>query len=162
MMDDIIKCCCFTGHRPDKLEQSEIEIKELLGKAISDAIDNGCTTFITGMAMGVDIWAAEIVLEKKRDNSGLHLICALPHPNFEKRRNEAEIIKFKKIIESADETVDVNNHYYTGCYQVRNEWMVDRSALVIAVYNGSKSGTKNTIDYANRKKVKILNVLEWM
>lgn len=130
-MGDIIKCCCFTGHRPNKLEQSENEIKELLGKAIIDAIDNGCTTFITGMAMGVDIWAAEIVLEKKRENPGLNLICALPHPKFEKRRSESEIMRFKKIIEAATEIVDVNNHYYTGCYQVRNEWMVDRSSLVI-------------------------------
>ena len=29
--------------------------------------------------------------------------------------------------------------------QVRNEWMVDRSNLVIAVFNGQKSGTKNDI-----------------
>ncbi len=54
----------------------------------------------------------------------------------------------------------VNNHYFTGCYQVRNEWMVDRSALVIAVFNGQKNGSKNTIDYAVRKGKRILNCLE--
>ena len=44
--------------------------------------------------------------------------------------------------------------------QVRNEWMVDRSNLVIAVFNGQKSGTKNTVDYAKRKGIKIVNVLD--
>ena len=38
--------------------------------------------------------------------------------------------------------------------------MVDHSNLVIAVWNGTPSGTKNTIDYAERKGVKVVNVLE--
>lgn len=37
--------------------------------------------------------------------------------------------------------------------------MVDHSNLVIAVWNGKKSGTKNTIDYANRHGIKVINVL---
>ena len=152
--------CCFTGHRPDKLYESENDIKLLLTKAIDDAICDGCTTFISGMAMGVDIWAAEIVIERMTVNSEVSLICALPHPDFEKRRSETEIARFNNIIASANDVVEVNNHYYTGCYQVRNKWMVDRSSLVIAVFNGKKSGTKNTIDYANKKSVKVVNVLE--
>lgn len=57
--------CCFTGHRPNKLNYSESEIKPLLEKAIDNAIADGYVTFITGMAKGTDIWAAEIVLQKK-------------------------------------------------------------------------------------------------
>ena len=41
-----------------------------------------------------------------------------------------------------------------------NVWMVDRSNLIIAVFNGQKSGTKNTLDYAKRKGVKVVNVLK--
>ncbi|MDY5774050.1 MAG: hypothetical protein SPK32_11530, partial [Bacteroidaceae bacterium] len=40
--------------------------------------------------------------------------------------------------------------YSRGCFQIRNEWMVDRSARVIAVYNGEAGGTRNTIAYANK------------
>lgn len=46
--------CCFTGHRPNKLNYSESEIKPLLEKAIDNAIADGYVTFITGMAEGVD------------------------------------------------------------------------------------------------------------
>ena len=152
--------CCFTGHRPDKMELGEKEIKPLLEKVIDDAIAEGYVTFITGMAMGTDIWAAEIVLERKKRNKDLHLICALPHPNFESRRSMTEKMKFNKIVKKADLVKEINNHYFTGCYQVRNEWMVDRSNLVIAVFNGQKSGTKNTVNYAKRKGVKIMNVLD--
>ena len=65
----------------------------------------------------------------------------------------------QQIIKKADFVKEINDHYFTGCYQVRNEWMVDRSNLVIAVFNGQKSGTKNTVDYAKRKGVKVVNVL---
>lgn len=152
--------CCFTGHRPGKMDMSEKEVKPLLEKAIDDAIANGYVTFIIGMAMGTDIWAGEIVLDRKKHNKYIHLICALPHPGFENRRSLTEKMRFNKIIKNADLVREINDHYFTGCYQVRNEWMVDRSNLVIAVFNDQKSGTKNTVDYAKRKGVIVHNVLE--
>ena len=106
--------CCFTGHRPDKMELGEKEIKPMLEKAIDDAIADGYVTFITGMAMGTDIWAAEIVLERKKRNKDLHLICALPHPNFESRRSMTERMRFNKIIRKADIVKEINAHYSAG------------------------------------------------
>lgn len=151
---------CFTGHRPDKMDLTEAEAKPLLAAAIDKAIEQGFKTFISGMAMGVDIWAAELVLERRKKNKELHLIAALPHPNFESSRAADEIKRFNKIIAAADLVQQISDHYFKACYQVRNEWMVDRSALVIALFNGQKSGTKNTIDYAKRKDVKVINILD--
>lgn len=152
--------CCFTGHRPDKMTLGEKEIKPLLEKAIDKAIDEGFVTFVTGMAMGTDVWAAEVVLEKKKQNNEIHLVCALPHPGFEKRRSETEKNRFIEITEKADCIKLVNDHYFTGCYQVRNEWMVDRSARVIAVYDGQSGGTRNTIRYCEKVNVEVVNVLD--
>ena len=79
-----MKRCCFTGHRPSKLKQDEQTIKRSLAAAIDQAIARGFTTFITGMAQGTDIWAAEIVLDRRSANPDLKLISAIPHPDFEK------------------------------------------------------------------------------
>jgi len=65
-----------------------------------------------------------------------------------------------QIIKKADLVKEINQNYFIGCYQVRNEWMVDHSSLVIAVFTGEKGGTKNTICYAKRKGVLVKNVLE--
>ena len=73
---------CFTGHRPEKLHSDEAAVCIVLSNAIDAAIADGFATFITGMARGVDIWAAEIVLARKADNPEIRLICALPHPDF--------------------------------------------------------------------------------
>ncbi len=52
--------CCFTGHRPSKMNMTANEIKPLLEKAIDDAIAEGYVTFITGMAEGTDIWQRKL------------------------------------------------------------------------------------------------------
>lgn len=55
MSDELrLRRCCFTGHRPGKLDIDEEEVKKLLEKAVDDAISQGYVTFITGMAMGTD------------------------------------------------------------------------------------------------------------
>ena len=54
--------CCFTGHRPEKLDKPEADVIEGLKKEIHTATADGFRTFISGMARGVDLWAAEIVL----------------------------------------------------------------------------------------------------
>ena len=71
-----------------------------------------------------------------------------------------EKMRFSKIIKNADLVKEINDRYFTGCYQVRNEWMVDRTNLVIAVFNGQKSGTKNTVEYAKKQGLIINNVLK--
>ena len=45
--------CCFSGHRPEKLARSETEVQEWLTEQITNAVEDGYLTFITGMAMGV-------------------------------------------------------------------------------------------------------------
>ena len=73
----------FTGHRPEKLHCGEATVCAILEGSIDAAISDGFMTFISGMARGVDIWAAEIVLARKATNPEIRLICALPHPDFE-------------------------------------------------------------------------------
>ena len=151
---------CFTGHRPEKLDINEKEVKNRLKKAIQEAVNNGYTTFISGMARGVDMWAAELVLEERKSNGDIKLICASPYEGFEKSWSFAEKHRYNSIMKKADYIKYVCEHYSRQCSQIRNVWMVDHSALVIAAYNGESGGTRNTIRYASSKKIKIYNILE--
>ena len=152
--------CCFTGHRPEKLSLPESEVKAELEKEIRLAIADGINVFIVGMAPGVDIWAAEVILElREKEELPLKLIAASPHPGFENRWSLDWQKRYAVIMSKADFIKEVCAHYSRGCYQIRNEWMVDHSARVIAVWNGSPSGTKNTVMYAKRKGVPVINIL---
>ncbi len=150
--------CCFTGHRPEKMSMTEGQAVKELETAIRQAIEDGFKVFISGMAPGVDIWAAEIVLRlRDKENLPIKLIAANPHPNFIDRWPEWSK-RYNAVIKAADLTRDICDGYKRGVYQIRNEWMVNHSARVIAIWNGKPSGTKNTVEYANRKNVPVVNV----
>ena len=150
---------CFTGHRPHKLNQPESVVTAALEIKIREAIDDVFVTFISGMAWGVDIWAAEIILRLKAEGHPLHLIAAIPYEGFEKSWDNDWKRRYHAVLAAADLVKYICDHYHRGCFQIRNEWMVDRSARLIAVYTGEKGGTKNAIDYAAHKGVQTVFVL---
>ena len=150
--------CCFTGHRPEKLNSSESAVKAALREQINQAVHDGFTVFITGMARGADLWAAEIVLNLRKSKKEIKLICAIPHDGFEVRWSPSWQQRYRYVLSVADLIRVISKGYHTGVYQVRNEWMINHSARVIAVFNGRPSGTKNTIDYAYRQGVPVVMI----
>ena len=150
--------CCFTGHRPEKLHRSEKAICVDLEQEICKAITDGFTVFITGMARGVDLAAGEIVLQLRKEGFPVRLICASPYPGFERSWSSEWQHRYNAVIKDADLVCYICPRYNRGCFQKRNEWMVDHSARVLAVFNGQPSGTKNTIDYAHRQGVPVIQI----
>lgn len=148
--------CCFTGHRPEKLERSEAEITALLESAIRAAVDDGFVTFLSGMARGVDIWAAEIVLRLRDEGEPVRLICASPFAGFEANWPRDWQERYHSILKSADLVKFICPSYSRSCFRQRNEWMVEHAARVIAVFNGARGGTKSTIDYAAARGVPVV------
>ena len=147
---------CFTGHRPEKLTKDERFIVNDLEKEIRKAISDGLNVFITGMARGVDIWAAQIVLKLRDEGCNVRLICACPYEGFERSWSQEWQKAYREILTVADFVKYVCNGYGPACFQIRNEWMVNHSARVIAVYNGENGGTKNTMDYAMKVGVPVV------
>ena len=152
--------CCFTGHRPEKINLSPKVIISALEEYIRRAYAYGFYVFISGMAPGVDTWAAEIILQlRDKEHMPIKLIAASPFDGFEKRWSKDWQERYNKIMKEADLVRYISPNYFPSCFQVRNEWMVDHSARVIAVFNGQKSGTKNTIDYARKHQIQVINVI---
>ena len=146
---------CFTGHRPEKLNRSEKSVKIDLETQIRQAVADGLNVFITGMARGVDIWAAQIVLKIRNEGTEIKLMCACPYEGFERSWSQAWQEQYKQVLASADYVKYVSGSYSRACFQIRNEWMVNHASLVIAVFANTPSGTMNTIEYAIRKRVPV-------
>ena len=154
--------CCFSGHRPEKLKESPEEVKTWLRQQITSAIAAGYTTFISGCAMGVDIWAGQIVLDIMADqiiekgSTNLHLIAATPWPGFASRWSAEWQEQYNDLLKRADLVIPISNHYHDGVFQQRNEWMVDHSSRMIAFFNGAPGSTKNTIEYAEKQGIEVI------
>ncbi|MCQ2287252.1 MAG: hypothetical protein MJZ76_10350, partial [Bacteroidales bacterium] len=77
--------------------------------------------------------------------------------SMDKRTHERNGIRHVNIMDFIKENKQFSTDSYSkSCFQVRNKWMVDRSNLVIAVYNGESGGTRNTIKYAEKHGIKIV------
>lgn len=152
---------CFTGHRPSKLAMDfnensffVLKIKQQLHNKIINCIENGFKNFISGGAMGVDIWVSEIILSLKEFYQDIKLIHIVPHSEQSRNWPTEWKQRYQRVVENGDELIVTTQKYYRFCELDRNRQMVDLATLLIAVYNGGNGGTKRTIDYARINGVK--------
>lgn len=168
-MENEFKSCCFTGYRPQKfnfeLDDSEPQYTTLINR-LSDAIfslpNENCFTFYCGMAMGFDIIAGEIVvmLRKLYKNAKIELVACVPYKNQSETFDAAWKKRYDTLLKSADRIVYISKEYNKGCFSKRNCYMVDNSDFVITWYDGKKGGTLQTLNYAQRKGKKIINIAQ--
>lgn len=160
------KVCCFTGHRPQKLPFGFNEADErckLLKDRLKEAIEmlikeHNVTRFISGMALGVDIYSAEIVLSLKEKYPQIALECAIPCENQFIKWSLSMCDRYCDIVCKSDKQTLIQKNYTYDCMQKRNEYMIDNSNFVIAVWNGKPSGTGNTVRYAESKGKNIIRI----
>lgn len=142
-----------TGHRPNKLGGYSDEV---LTKLKSLAIDNldGVDKIITGMALGWDTALALAALYLD-----IPYIAAVPFYGQERMWPKESQDRYHNLIKQASDVVYVCDQGYAPWkMQIRNEWMVDNCDIVLALWDGSKGGTGNCIEYALKKGKPIKNV----
>lgn len=159
--------CCVTGHRPSGFpfsrEENNIAYMFYINRLydeIQNLIGEGYRNFITGMAEGADIDFARAVLYYRDIELNVTLEAAMPYPiNYPKRTSEY-IDERNDIFSACDKKTIVSEHYYRGCMQKRNCYMVDKADIVLAIWNGKcAGGTWNTIKYARSKGKKIIYIM---
>lgn len=154
----------LTGHRPQRLRlpDDELDIKwarigHWIFNQILDVSDVYC-----GMANGSDILiglntciikeryrAASPELEKNRN---LKLHCILPCKNYNSSNKY-----YNKLRTEADEWVELSDEFYKGCDNVRDQYMVDHCDVLLAIWDGNKSGgVWSTIRKAQKAGKKII------
>lgn len=158
-----MKVCCFTGHRPkglpwgyDETKPECTQFKNELKIIIKNAVVNGYTHFISGMAEGFDTIALEILFELKAINPKIYIEGAIPCIGQELKWNKESQERYQENLKKLDKTTIISNHYSNTCMHERNDYMLNCSDLVIACYSGGAGGTISTISKAKKKNKKII------
>ena len=155
----LIQTCCFTGHRPQSfpLEIQRGRSTMPTAEIPLEASDHpGCQTgwceaLPHRHGLGVDTWAAEIVLSLRKRWS-LTLEAVIPCKGQDARWPSECRERYQSILKQCDKVTLLQDSYTPDCFDKRNRYMIDHSNLVIAVWNGSPSGTGNTVVYAKSKR----------
>lgn len=153
---------CISGHRPEKLPTGTPlrMLQSLLFHEIETAIQDGARTFYTGMARGVDLWAADMILHFRKQYPSVRLICVLPFADRLLSIRGAERFHVNSILQTADQVITLREHYSHGCYRERNAYMIQHSHRLIALVADIRSGTGQTVHMAKRAglELRILSI----
>ena len=157
--------CCFTGHRSTKLpwganESDErcLDLKMRLYDTAEAVYLSGMRHFICGMAYGCDLYFCEAVMLLREEYPDITIEAAIPWEGQADRWDEKLKRRYLRLISECDYETQVQKEYSADCMMGRNRYMVDQASLLIAAYNGSQGGTMNTILYAMRQGVQIVEL----
>lgn len=157
--------CAFTGHRPSKLSYLRNadhpdyrRLSDMLRATCLELYGEGFTRFLSGMALGVDMLAAEVVLKVREEHPEVSLACVLPCRDQANRWREADRLRYQDILRQADEVVCLQESYSRFAMLARDRYLVKHSDCLLAVFNGSPGGTKYTVDCALRAGRRVVRI----
>lgn len=144
-----------TGHRPQKLggfgEAANSTLRRF-ATAWLETLAPQCV--ISGMALGWDQALAQAAVDLD-----IPFVAAVPFEGQESRWPESSQREYQALLGHASDVVVVSSGSFSArSMQVRNEWMTDRCDLLLALYDGSASGTGNCIRYADETGRDVLNL----
>ena len=159
--------CAITGHRPTRFKFKYKEtnngckrLKRRIRDQLVSLYEQGVRVFWVGGALGVDMWAGELLLEMKLqpEYSDLELHIALPCPDHDAMWDARSRKRMAFLIDHCSECVIVGENLTAQDYQRRNRYMVDRADVLLAVYDNDRairSGTGMTVHYAQKKGIPV-------
>jgi len=166
MMPTRYQTCCFTGYRPEKLPWKYDEddpraerLKERIFDVVEALYQEGkMCHFICGMARGCDIYFCEAVLKLREEHPEITLEAAIPFEGQASSWPERDRNRYFHLVSQCDYETIVSREYDKDCMKKRNYYMVDQSAVLVAVFDGLFGGTMQTVNYAKKSGLEVIEV----
>jgi uncharacterized phage-like protein YoqJ len=132
----------FTGHR--YIEDFTTQWYKGMNNLIDLALEQKTTEFLVGMALGADQLFAKLLINRK-----LKWTAVIPCADQTELWKRSQQRQYHQLLEFASKKIVLYPTYSTGVMQARNLWMIKRSSLCLAVWDGrNDGGTKLTVDMA--------------
>lgn len=148
----------FTGHRSVPKEKVG-EVRMRLRAKLILLYQLGFRNFISGMALGFDMIAAEEVIRLKEELSEIRLIVVVPYEGQSERWSPYQKKRHEGIMEKADKVEILSQVYFNGVFLKRNDFMLSQACGLIAYFDGKpKGGTFYTCRKAKLNGMDIINL----
>lgn len=136
MTMDITKSVAFTGHRSERILQVRMLYLYLdIVSQVRRLYSLGYRYFLSGMAEGFDLLAAQAVADLKMKYTDIRLIAVVPFRRQSDRYRPENKSLYDRIMKTADETVILREDYCKGCFHHRNDYLIDNSEIVLAYWD---------------------------
>lgn len=144
----------FTGHRSydgSAARQLALTVRALYAR--------GYRTFLSGMAPGFDLAAAEAVLDLTQACPGIGVVAVIPFAGHIDRMSDPDRRRYRRVLEHAVDVVTLAGRYTRQAYFRRNDFLVDNASYVVSWYDGGIGcGTGYTVRRARRHRLPVENL----
>ncbi|WKB34643.1 DUF1273 domain-containing protein [Terrilactibacillus sp. S3-3] len=157
------KAVLVTGYKPYELGIYSDEhpgvpvIKYCLRSSILQLIDDGASWFVISGQIGVELWAAEVVLSLKQEAYDVHLAVIVPFLEQEAKWKDEQKEKYYAILEQADFVDAISKRTYDSPTQLRqkNDFLVAKTdEMLLVLYDDSKPGSPEYYLVPARRKAR--------
>ena len=115
----------------------------------------GYRHFISGGALGMDMFAAEAVVELSKQHPEVILEMVSPFDDQASKWPEEYRARHDLLFELADITTATSHIYTKSAMFIRNRYLVNNADLLLAAYDGQPGVTAMTIGYAKANGVTV-------
>lgn len=145
----MIKTLFVTGYKPHELgifnekHPGIIIIKKALEQEFRALLEEGLEWVVISGQLGVEIWAAEVILELKIEYPNLKYSVITPFLDQQKNWNEVKQQQFSYILNKADFTTSVTKRPYEAPWQFveKDKFIIQNTDALLLVYDEDNEGS---------------------
>ena len=141
--------CAITSQRPTRFKFKYQEymtsckrLKKRLHDVFAELYRRGVRRFYVGGALGVDLWAGEILLEMRRQEEyqKLEIVLVYPFPGHDERWDPKSRERLRHLKENCDQFVMGSKIVGAQGYRERTAYMVEHADCLVAVCDDEPAG----------------------
>lgn len=159
--------CAITSQRPTRFKFKYQEymtsckrLKKRLHDVFAELYRLGVRQFYVGGALGVDLWAGEILLEMRRreEYQGLEIVLVYPFPGHDERWDPKSRERLRHLKENCDQFVMGSKIVGAQGYRERTAYMVEHADCLVAVHDESPgpSGVEAALRMAEARELPVV------
>jgi uncharacterized phage-like protein YoqJ len=154
-----LKRIVVTGYKASELGIFSLKhpgipvIKKALSKALASLAEEGLEWVIVSGQWGVELWAAEAVLELQNEYKSLQLAVITPFLQQDEKWSDDKKNIYSSIIKRANYVNSVSNSKYDGAWQFKqkNQFLLRNSDGILLVYDEDMEGSPKFIKEEARR-----------
>ncbi|CAH2715592.1 hypothetical protein BACCIP111895_02776 [Neobacillus rhizosphaerae] len=145
----MIKVLSISGYKPFELgifkkdHPSALFIKAAIKKSLLTLLEEGLEWVLISGQLGVELWAAEVVFDLKKDFPNVKLAVITPFLDQEAQWNENNKEWYQSVLAAADFIDSVTKKGYEKPWQFRlkNQFFIEKSDGLLLLYDQEKEGS---------------------
>ncbi|WP_312473013.1 MULTISPECIES: DUF1273 domain-containing protein [Neobacillus] len=144
-----MKVLSISGYKPFELgifkkdHPSALFIKAAIKKSLLTLLEEGLEWVLISGQLGVELWAAEVVFDLKKDFPNVKLAVITPFLDQEAQWNENNKEWYQSVLAAADFIDSVTKKGYEKPWQFRlkNQFFIEKSDGLLLLYDQEKEGS---------------------